>query len=135
MQSVAKVQEDLIAHGAVGIQTMYDADKRISALQFALPFKDGRNIGYALPCEWRRFQQVLKNQRVSRWNDDEYAYRVAWANIRDWVASQMALYETQMVDMPQIFLPFAVGKGGQTLYDQVQKNPGFLLGDGSQSTS
>jgi hypothetical protein len=130
MQSVAKVQEALIAHGAVGIQTMYDADKRISALQFALPFKDGKNMAFALPCEWRRFQQVLKNQRVSRWNDDEYAYRVAWANIRDWVASQMALYETQMVDMPQIFLPFAVGQGGKTLYDHIQTNPGFLLGDG-----
>ena len=87
-------------------------------------------MAFALPCEWRRFQQVLKNQRVPRWNDDGYAYRVAWANIRDWVASQMALYETQMVDMPQIFLPFAVGQGGRTLYDHVQTNPGFLLGDG-----
>lgn len=82
MWSVAKVQEALIAHGAVGIQTMYDADKRISALQSALPFKDGRNIAFSLPCEWRRFQQVLKNQNVQRWDEDEYAYRVAWANIR-----------------------------------------------------
>ena len=101
------------------------------AFNFALPFKDGRNIAYSLPCEWRRFQQVLKNQRISRWNDDEYAYRVAWANIRDWVASQMALYETEMVDIPQIFLPFAVGNSGRTLYEHVQTNPGFLLGDGS----
>ena len=73
----------------------------------------------------------LRHQNVSRWNDDEYAYRVAWANIRDWVASQMALYETQMVDMPQIFLPFAMGNSGQTLYEHVQMNLGFLLGDGS----
>jgi hypothetical protein len=130
MQSVNKVQEALIAHGAVGIQMMYDADRRISALQFALPFKDGKNMAYSLPCEWRRFQQVLKNQNVRRWEEDEYAYRVAWANIRDWVTAQMALYETQMVDMPQIFLPFAVGKEGKTLYDHVQQNPGFLLGDG-----
>jgi hypothetical protein len=96
-----------------------DADKRISALQFALPFKDGHNIAFSLPCEWRRFQQVLKNQNVRRWDEDEYAYRVAWANIRDWVASQMVLYETEMVDMPQIFLPFAVGKDDKTLYEQM----------------
>lgn len=44
----------------------------------------------------------------------------------------MALYETEMVDMPQIFLPFAVGKDDKTLYEQMQTNPGFLLGDGSQ---
>ena len=46
----------------------------------------------------------------------------------------MALHETQMVDIPQIFLPFAVGNGGQTLYEHVQKNPGFLLGDSSGNT-
>jgi hypothetical protein len=42
------------------------------------------------------------------------------------------LTEVPMVDMPQIFLPFAVGKNGGTLYEQVQKNPGFLLGDGGK---
>jgi hypothetical protein len=131
MQSVTKVQEALVAHGAVSIQTMYDADKRISALQFALPFKDGRNIAFSLPCAWRRFQEVLHQQNMRRGEEDGYAYRVAWANIRDWVASQMALYETQMVDMPQIFLPFAVGKDGKTLYDHMQTNPSFLLGHGS----
>jgi hypothetical protein len=51
MRSVAKVQEAPVAHGAVSIQMMCDADERISALQFALPFKDGRNIAYSLPCE------------------------------------------------------------------------------------
>ena len=43
----------------------------------------------------------------------------------------MALYETEMVDMPQIFLPFAVEQSGKTLYEHMQANPGFLLGDRS----
>jgi hypothetical protein len=57
------------------------------------------------------------------------AYRVAWANIKDWVEAQMALYETEMVDMPQIFLPFAVDSKGETLYDRVGRGE-FLLGKG-----
>jgi len=126
------LQEALVSHGAVGMQMMYDGEKRISSVQFAIPFKDGKNVSFALPCEWRKFQQVLKNQKVKRWDEDEYAYRVAWANIKDWVLAQMALYESQMVDMPQIFLPFAVNANGSTLYEAMMKNPSLLLGNGSE---
>ena len=126
---LAKIQESLIAHGANGIQLLFDGEHRISAVQFAIPHKDGKNISFALPCEWRRFQQVLKNQNARRWDEDEYAYRVAWANIKDWVLAQMALYESSMVEMPQIFLPFAVSRGGKTLYE-ITTEKGLLLGDG-----
>lgn len=130
MAHVSTTQAALVKHGAVGVQMMFDADKRISSLVFGLPDKNGNTMSFALPCEWRRFQEVLRKQNVRRWNDDEYAYRVAWANIKDWVLAQMALYETQMVDMPQVFLPFAQGKGGKTLYELVQGS-NMLLGDGN----
>jgi hypothetical protein len=32
----------------------------------------------------------------------------------------------------QIFLSYAVGKNGETLYEQGQRNPGLLLGDGNE---
>jgi len=127
---IAKVQEALIKHGAVGIQMMFDADRRISGIMFALPnpTNTAQTMSFSLPCEWRRFQAVLKQQKVSRWREDEYCYRVAWANLKDWIEAQMALYETQMVSMPQIFLPFIKGKNGMTLFEQVAGNPeGFLL--------
>lgn len=129
LQSVAKIQESLISHGAAGIQMMYDADKRISSLAFMLPIKGGKNLSFKLPCEWRKFQQVLVNQDIRRSQEDEYCYRVAWANLKDWVLAQMALYETEIVDMPQIFLPFMNVKGDKTLYEQLAGNQ-FLLGDG-----
>mgnify|MGYP001561850363 CR=1 FL=1 len=71
----------------------------------------------------------LKNQEVKRANEEDYCYRVAWRDIRDWVLAQMALYETAMVEMPQIFLPFATDSQGQTIYDKVLKGQ-FLLGSG-----
>ena len=128
---IAKVQDSLVAHGAVGIQMMYDADRRISAISFALPAISGTGtMGFQLPCQWRKFQQVLKNQNAPRSNDDEYAYKVAWANLKDWTEAQMALYETEMVTMPQVFLPFATMKDGRTLSEVLATDPGFLLGDG-----
>lgn len=127
---IGRVQESLVAHGAIGIQMMYDGERRISALSFGLKHKD-KKIAFKLPCEWRKFQRVLEIQEIKRWDEDEFAYRVAWANIMDWVLAQMALYETDIVEMPQIFLPFAEGSDGRTLYEQLEEKQ-FLLGNGKE---
>ena len=64
--------------------------------------------------------------------DEDYVYRVSWRNIRDWALAQLALYETQIVELPQVFLPFATSKSGKTLYEEIQGNR-FLLGDGNSN--
>ncbi len=127
-RSIGEIQQSLINHGASGVMYLYEKGTgRIEALRFILSVSE-RNITFSLPVQWRRFQEVLKQQEVKRWDDEDYAYRVAWRNIRDWVLAQMALYETQIVELPQIFLPFAVAKGGKTLFEQVSQ--GNLLDSG-----
>ena len=74
-----------------------------------------QDVAFSLPVHWRKFQRVLELQQVRRWDEEEYVYRVAWRNIRDWVFAQLALYETEIVEMPQVFLPFATDAKGQTL--------------------
>lgn len=129
-RSIDEIQVSLVQHGAAGILYEYEKDMgRIAALKFLLPI-NGKNVGFALPVQWRKFQAVLKKQNISRWDDEDYCYRVAWRDIRDWVLAQMALYETQIVELPQVFLPFAVSKNGKTLYDDVIEGK-FLLGDGN----
>jgi hypothetical protein len=86
---------------------------------------------FSLPVQWRKFQRVLELQQVRRWDDEDYVYRVAWRNIRDWVMAQLALYETEIVDMPQVFLPFATDAKGHTLYDKMIEGK-FLLGSGDE---
>ena len=41
--------------------------------------------------------------------------------------AQLTLYATEIVDMPQVFLPFATEAKGQTLYEKVVEGK-FLLG-------
>ena len=48
--------------------------------------------------------------------------------------AQCALYETAMVDMPQMFFPFATDAKGQTLYEKMVEGK-FLLGPGREDTS
>lgn len=128
-RSIEEIQSALVRHGAKGVLYEYEEGTgRIAALKFLLSVK-GSDVGFALPVNWRLFQAVLKEQNVSRCKDENYVYRVAWRNIRDWVLAQLALYETQMVTIPQVFLPFAVGRKGKTLYEEVEGGT-FMLGDG-----
>lgn len=129
-RSIEEIQTALVKNGALGVQ--YDYEKgtgRIAALRFRLPVKE-KLVVFSLPVHWQSFQQVLKNQNIKRHDDEDYVYRVAWRCIRDWVLAQMALYETSIVELPQVFLPFATDNKGQTFYNKIQNN-NFLLGDGS----
>ena len=127
-RSIEQIQSALVKHGATGILYEYEQGTgRIAALRFKLPVR-GRDVTFSLPVNWRRFQVVLERQRVGKWRDEDYAYKVAWRNIRDWVLAQLALYETQIVELPQVFLPFAMKADGRTLYDEVKEGR-FLLGE------
>lgn len=128
-RSIDEIQSALVKNGATGVLYEYEQGTgRISALKFLLPVK-GNNVGFSLPVNWRLFQEVLRNERVGRWEDEDYCYRVAWRCIRDWVLAQLALFETSMVELPQVFLPFVTSNDGQTLYERVASGQ-FLLSDG-----
>jgi len=43
----------------------------------------------------------------------------------------LALYETEIMDMPQVFLPFATDAKGQTLEEKMVEGK-FVLGDGKE---
>jgi hypothetical protein len=45
---------------------------------------------------------------------------VAWRQILRWVQAQMALVETKMVKVEEVFLPYIQGPGGQTVYELYQ---------------
>jgi hypothetical protein len=125
-RSIAEIQDSLVKHGAIGFQIIYEKGTgKILKLDFLLDVK-GNQVPFSLPVNWRLFQEVLKQQKINRWNDEDYCYRVAWRNIRDWVLAQMALYETQIVELPQVFLPFARDKNGETLYNKLKNNDMLL---------
>ena len=131
-RSITEIQNALVKHGATGVLYEYEQGTgRIAALRFLLLVRD-QEVTFTLPVQWRKFQRVLEVQQVRRWDDEDYVYRVAWRNIRDWVMAQLALYETEIVEMPQVFLPFATDAQGRTLYEQVHAGR-FLLGDGKDS--
>lgn len=108
--------QNYINGGAIGIQYGYDNGLVVS-LSFLLDLKSNK-ISFKLPVNWKKVQQILKNEGIGKGHDDAYAYRVSWAIMRDWVEAQMAILATETVTMP-LFLPYAVDKTGVTLYEKV----------------
>lgn len=129
-QSIKEIEKALVQYGATGIAYEFEAEGKIGRLMFMLTI-NRQSVSFSLPVNWRLFQVVLKEQKIRHWQDTDYVYRVAWRCLRDWVLAQLALYETAMVELPQVFLPFATDKTGRTLYEAA-KTTRFLLGDGGQ---
>lgn len=122
--TIGAIQGCLVKHGARKIMQDYDSEGKPQALCFAIETKFGMR-GIKLPANVDAVHKVLANQKVKC--DREQAERVAWRILKDWVEAQMAILESQMVQMDEIFLPYMVAKEGLTTYELYQKNQ-LMLG-------
>jgi len=135
-RTIAQIQAKLVEHGARAIIMEYGDDGRVEALAFNVKMPN-RDLPIRLPINTASTLKVLQRQAADReipagYAKDDHAYRVAWRNIFHWVSAQMALLETGMVKMDEIFLSYVITPGGQTIY-QVVAGKGFLLGPGEQT--
>ncbi len=131
-KTIAEIQENLVAHGAKSVMANYTNRGTIEALSFQIATPEGRVMVIKLPCDSKPVLQVLKQQSEDRvisrsFVNEEQALRVAWRIVKYWVEAQMALLETQMVKMEQIFLPYAIVKDGRTLFEAMKEDKFKLL--------
>ncbi len=137
-RTISQIQAKLVEHGARAVMMEYGDDGRIKALSFNVKMPNGE-LPIRLPINAGATLKVLQRQASDReipagYAKDEHAYRVAWRNIFHWVSAQLALLETEMVKMEEIFLPYVITPGGQTIY-QVMAEKHFLLGTGEGDKS
>jgi hypothetical protein len=130
----------LAAHHARSILIDYDNDGEPCAISFIIKARD-TELPFRLPANISKVAQVLLNMRAKKPKKLQHDYeqamkrinaqarRVGWRILRDWVRAQMAIIETEMVTIEQVFLPYMQVKDGQTLYE-LMNNRGFLLTDG-----
>ncbi len=135
-RTISQIQAKLVEHGARAVMMEYGDDGRIKALSFEVPMPDGKKLPIRLPIDAASTLRVLKRQVADReipagYARDDHAYRVAWRNIFHWVSAQMALLETEMVKMEEIFLGYVLIGEGKTMFE-VMSGKGFLLGPGEK---
>lgn len=123
--TLGEIQEILVKHGAKKIIQDYDDAGNIAALMFGIDTPAGLR-GVRLPANVDAVHAVLAKQKVKC--DREQAERVAWRIVKDWVEAQMAILESEMVQLDQIFLPYMVNDKGQTVFEVYRENQLFLEG-------
>jgi hypothetical protein len=134
-QSVAQIQDILAKHGATSIHNDYDGQGHITGLAFQVQAKGGQ-VAFRLPAKATQVQAVLVREYeaglVHRAQTTyQQAERVAWRILKDWIEAQMALLESEMVEMTEIFLPYLI-TGDSTYYEKLQTDWGrFLLPEGT----
>lgn len=127
-KTIGEIQELLSKHGATAIMTEY-SNGNVTGLSFKIMTPRGE-MGVRLPANTDRVLQVLRNQRKKNNNVKdtmEQATKTAWRIIKDWIDAQMAILETEMVEMEQIFLPYIINNKGQTVYEVFENNTQLLL--------
>jgi len=130
-----KIQKVLASHGANRIMYDYGPDGQLTAITFGLDI-NGQPMGFRLPAMTDNVYQLMyggmskyHNGRDISAKRYEQAYKTAWANIRDWIDAQMALIDTRQVKLEQVFLPYLIVKGNETLFEQLERKQ-FALPSG-----
>jgi hypothetical protein len=126
--TIGAIQGQLVKHGAKKIMQEYDDAGRITALSFQIDTPNGMR-GIKLPSNAEAVRRVLAKQKVKC--DVEQSERVAWRIIKDWVEAQMAILESEMVQMDEIFLPYMLNSKGQTVFEAYQSQQ-LWLGEGGE---
>jgi len=124
-QSISEIQKILVRKGASKITTDY-TDGIPTNLTFVLSIHD--NVAfYSLPCRIDGVYKSIgkiKNNTIRPWmKTRDQAANVAWRILKDWVEAQMALIDAELAELPEVFLPYTITRGGETLYQYIKDLP------------
>lgn len=133
-RTVSEIQGILAKHGAKAILLEYEGCK-VSAVSFQYAVGE-QLIPFRLPCRWSAMEACLrKSGKRPRYDDtfETWARRVAWRQILRWVEAQLALVDTSMVKVQEVFFPYIVTRTNQTLYELQEQKQFALLGSGESA--
>lgn len=126
-KSLGEIQRQITAHGARAILIEYGPRGEPEVLSFKVQV-GAQELGYRLPADWHPVLTLLQRQAKvpRRLRSEAQARRVSWRIIKDWIEAQMAIVETRMVTIEQVFLPYLLLPSGQTVYERIRESQ-FML--------
>lgn len=122
-RTVGEIQKMLAAAGARGVGIEYDQGGDPIAVAFQLNVSGP--LGYRLPCRTDKVLIVLQRQHKAgkierRYTTKEHAQRVAWRIVKDWLEAQLAIIQSEMVEVTEVFMPYQLMANNQTMYEVMQ---------------
>lgn len=134
-KTISEITKCLSQHGArkIIVDNITGTTGIPSGLTFSIDYKGVENgMYFALPCNFKGILKSMQsNKKVPRaLCNEEQALRVGWRILKDWVMAQMAIVESDLASMAEVFLPYAVTKSGTTLYQYIESEGHKLLAEG-----
>ena len=130
-KSVGEIMELLQRARAQSVMTEYSPDGEIAALSFRLMTPSGL-LTFRMPADIAAVGLVMHGQAQKGnipkrfGNDLAQARRVAWRILKDWLAAQLALIETNLAKAEQVLLPYAQHPDtGKTVYETFAERKNF----------
>lgn len=108
-KTAQEVMGVLVASGARQIASDYDIQGKITGLRFCIE-SQGQVLAFSLPARTDALVKRLRNDRAQ-------AERVAWRQLLRWTQAQMAMIEAGMVKAEEVYSPYMLQAGGQTLFE------------------
>lgn len=119
-RTAAEIMEMLAKRGAKSVRIDYGASGIAEGLSFQIQTKTGIVLPIQLPINVGAVLQVLIRQNVKKeYQNEHQAARTAWRIVKNWVEAQMAIRDTEMVTMEEIFLPYLLVAKNRTLYQSI----------------
>ena len=130
-KTVGEISTILAKAGACSVSTDFVNGEPV-AIMFSVPIAQ-EIISFRLPSNSQGVYKALCRDKsiAKKYQTQEQAQRVAWRITKDWVEAQMAVIQSGLALLPEVFLPYAVGGNGQTLFEMVQKKGLRFLTGGS----
>ena len=112
-KTAGEIQGILARHGATAVLIEFDKGE-VVAISFKVKTASGE-LPFKLPVNADAVLGVLKRDAPLRYQNREHAVRVAWRIAKAWLEAQMAIVETEMVKMDEVFMPYML-YGKKTFY-------------------
>lgn len=126
-KTVGEIQSLLAKKGALGVQISFDAEREPEKLFFQI-MVNAVPVNYTLPSRAEGVLKIMEKDRSipGKFKNIHQARRVAWRILKDWVEAQMAIVESGLAELPEVFLSYAVNQDGQTFYEHFKNNQKLL---------
>ncbi len=122
-QTINEIQIKLRKAGARKIIFDYELELPTN-ITFNYPFK-GDMMFFSLPLRFNGIGKLMKKQGIQ--GGDNQAINIGWRIMKDWIVAQLALVDAEVAELPEVFLPYAVTKTGETMYERVKNDSSQLM--------
>ncbi len=127
-KTLGEISGILAEHGARRISQEYD-NKKVVAVCFEIDTPFGIQT-VRLPANVDKVLKVLQKQKAPGANYEQ-AEMTAWRIVKDWIDAQMAILESEMVSMSEIFFPYMLNPTSDDTIYQLFCNRQLQLGGGN----